>query len=469
LFVYLHMGLDFRIAAPLGWIACVSFLGVILGTQYEGWLKRDLYSIVEILVANTLVMLNARDHELSNRRFFRANKVVLRQREQEAELQKRLNLASRQEAVGRLAGGVAHDFNNLLQVISGAAQNAMESGPSAGPLADQLRLIHKTAQSGGALSRQLLAFSREGSVSRAPLDLHELIERNTEIFRRVFSSAISIETSLLAPQGWVSGDMGMLEQVLLNLVLNARDAMPDGGKITVSTAIETPTLEFMHVHPGAKAEPYLVMSMADTGTGISPEAIERIFEPFFTTKELGRGAGLGLSSAYGILQLHDGTIDVRSEVGKGTTFRVFLPLLPASEVPQPSVEVDVVPPGTETLLVVEDNPDLCWVLCEMLQSHGYRVISALDGEQGLTAFRENQRAIHLAILDVMLPRMGGYELFGRIRAIRPGLPVIFTSGYTGSALDRPPPGGEKAPLLRKPYKNEILYRLIREQLDGKKG
>ncbi|HUJ75353.1 MAG TPA: ATP-binding protein, partial [bacterium] len=264
----------------------------------------------------------------------------------------------------------------------------------------------------------------------------------------------------------VLGDPGMLEQVLVNLCLNARDAMAKGGKLTVATAVESPSTEFRQVRPWAKAEAYAVLTVSDTGHGITPHVQEHIFEPFFTTKDVGKGTGLGLSIVYGILQQHAGMVELTSRPGVGTSFYVYLPLAqPEQPATAPESSRDPAPGGAETILVVEDNPDLCAILTELLESRGYRVLAAQDGQEGLKTYTEHRAVIRLAILDSMMPKIGGLELFRRLREENPALPVIISSGYTATAPEAPLAALQDVPLLRKPYQIDALFRLVRQQLD----
>ncbi|MEM9456936.1 MAG: PAS domain S-box protein [Myxococcota bacterium] len=382
----------------------------------------------------------------------------------ERELEQQLRQSQKMDAVGQLAGGVAHDFNNLMQAVLGNVHFARSSESDA-ELQTYLDEIEAAADRATQLTKQLLTFSRRRTLEKSRVDLNELVRDLTKLLRRVIPENIAMDFIAGHDVANVDVDRTQLEQVVMNLCLNARDAMRTGGKITIETENVLIDGAFVEVHPWAKPGRYVLVSVTDTGTGISPEVRERIFEPFYTTKAPGEGTGLGLAVVYGIVEQHGGLVHVYSELGQGTAFKIYLPvtLRPASKVGTklgPRAQG-----GAETVLVAEDEELVRRVVVHVLKRAGYRVLSADSGTRALELFREN-RDIDLVLLDVVMPDISGPETYERIAKECPALPVIFSSGYSDpSRFTHAIPEGR--PLVEKPYKPETILAEVRRVLDSK--
>jgi signal transduction histidine kinase len=377
-----------------------------------------------------------------------------------------LRHSQKMEAVGRLAGGVAHDFNNLLTVITGRGQLLLARLHPADPVYRDVELIHKTAQRAAGLTHQLLAFSRKQVLQPRVVDLNALVGGMGTMLRRLIGEDIELVMEL-TPGVWpVKTDPGQIEQVVLNLVVNARDAMPGGGTLTLGTANAGPDGAFVLRHPGATVGAHVVLTVRDTGCGMDAETQAHIFEPFFTTKRVG-GTGLGLSIVYGIVKQHQGHIGVESAVGEGTQFRIYLPRAP--EEPEPVEEgraAVATPSGTETVLVVEDEAEVRALTCEVLEAKGYHVLEAADGRAALEVCRRHGGPIHLLLTDVVMPRMSGRELADQVAAVRPETRVLYVSGYTDDALGHRGVLDPGVVLLQKPFTPARLVERVREVLDS---
>ena len=358
--------------------------------------------------------------------------------EQRAELESQLRQAQKMEAVGQLAGGVAHDFNNLLCVINGRAQLILNRLPPGDPLCKPIELIYKTGERAANLTRQLLAFSRRQVLELKVLDLNAVINDLENMLRRLIREDIALTTVLDPALGRIKADPGQMEQVLVNLVVNARDAMSKGGTLTIETAnAELSELNDASCrgHAGLKPGPYIMLAVSDTGCGMDDNVKAHLYEPFFTTKEPGKGTGLGLATVFGIVKQSLGNIYAESELGKGTTFKVYLPrtkqVRRAVSGPVPRLTTH----GTETILVVEDDESVRDLTREILQSNGYTVRLACNGIEALSMCEKASHAIHLVISDVIMPKMSGTDLIARLRQIRPQIKVLFMSGYTDMMID----------------------------------
>jgi PAS domain S-box-containing protein len=384
---------------------------------------------------------------------------ILREREQA------LRHAQRMEAVGRLAGGVAHDFNNLLTVILGNLDLVLEGQVPADATRGLLEDVRRAGQRAANLTRQLLSFSRRQPIAPRRLDLNAVVADLESILRRVIGEHIVLVIDPRPGLGPVFADPGQVEQVLMNLCVNARDAMPKGGTLTVSTAEEE--VGPSRVPADAEGVPgrYIVLTVADTGCGMDAETRARLFEPFFTTKEVGKGTGLGLATVYGIVRLAGGWVTVDSRPEEGATFRVYLPRAEGpAEVPRDQSPA-ARPRGAETLLLVEDEPALRDLAKRVLEGRGYTVLAAPDGEAGLRAARIFSGPIDLLVTDLVMPRMNGRQLAKELKVERPGIRVLFMSGYTDSVLGGLgsfDPGDE---LLDKPFLPDQLASTVREVLD----
>jgi PAS domain S-box-containing protein len=388
--------------------------------------------------------------------------------EEKALLQEQLRQSQKMESIGLLAGGIAHDFNNLLTVIKGYGQLSLLKLKGDNPLKRNLEEIQKGADRAANLTRQLLAFGRRQVMEMKVLNLNTLLLELKEMLRRVIGEDIELITRLSEDLGRVKTDPGQFEQVILNLAVNARDAMPAGGKLTIETANVEMDEAYARSHIGVKPGPYAMLAISDTGSGMTPEVKGRVFEPFFTTKEKGRGTGLGLSTVYGIIKQSQGNIWVYSEPGRGTTFKIYLPRV-EEEVSflHKRRESEFPKPGNETILLVEDEPSLRNLAAQILREQGYHVLEASDGEEALRLTEDlPENKIHLVLTDVVMPQMGGKELAERIKALRPEVKVLFTSGYTGDTIAHHGILEPDIAFLQKPFSPVTLARKVREALDG---
>jgi two-component system cell cycle sensor histidine kinase/response regulator CckA len=392
--------------------------------------------------------------------------AVVRDTTAQHNLAEQLRQAQKMEAVGRLAGGIAHDFNNMLAVVQ-AQVGLLEVDPRLPPsLQEDILEIHAAAERAAGLTKQLLTFSRRQVRRPVDLDVSETVSATTRLLRRVLGEDVVLETRFAAGLPAIHADPGMIEQVLMNFAVNARDAMPAGGRLTISLeSVDEPPARALPP-PGAQPGPHVCLSVADTGTGISPEVLPRIFEPFFTTKAAGRGTGLGLATVLAIVEQHHGWIDIHSVVGQGTVFRVYFPAVqPAPAPPSPSAPPDL-PRGHETILLVEDDPAVRMTTRKVLQRLGYRVLDADSGAAALQLWTQHHQEIQLLLTDVVMPGMSGYELSGALRAINPKLRVLYSSGYDpqvsaeGEAIDA------QTPRLEKPFAMAELATAIRAALGG---
>jgi two-component system, cell cycle sensor histidine kinase and response regulator CckA len=376
--------------------------------------------------------------------------------------------AQKMEAVGQLAGGVAHDFNNLLTVILGYTDMlAAKLDPESLELRD-LDEIRKAGQRAATLTRQLLAFSRRQVLERKVLDVNTLTLHTENMLRRLIGEDVQIVTVLDPALRRVFADAGQLEQVIMNLAVNARDAMPRGGKLTIETANVELDEVYARQHGPVKAGSYVMIAVSDTGVGMNSDTLAHMFEPFFTTKERGKGTGLGLATVYGIVKQSGGYIWVYSEVGKGTTFKTYLPLVEEGEdaATVPAVEPAAALAGSETVLLVEDEESVRSLSRSILKRYGYTVLEAGSGKDGLDVARNYPLPIHLLLTDVVMPEMGGTDLASRLETLRPGVRVLYMSGYTDDAVFRHGLLEKGRVFLQKPFTPENLARKVREALAG---
>jgi len=385
----------------------------------------------------------------------------------EVDLARQLHQVQRLEAVGQLAGGVAHDFNNLLTIISGNAELALGDLPPQDPTAEALCEIMEASRRAAGLTRQLLAFSRKQILQPRVLDLNVLVAGTEKMLRRLIGEDVALHTQLQPNLGVIKADPGQLEQILMNLAVNARDAMPQGGELTFETENvdihETyPGLGGVQVHSGR----YVRLTVADTGQGIDEEARSHIFEPFFTTKEKGKGTGLGLSTVYGIVKQSGGYIWVESEPGKGTSFMVYFPQVDsAPEQLRPHTTASVTG-GGETILVVEDDSNLLKLAGSILKRGGYDVLTAGNGAEALQLLEAHPQTIHLLVTDVVMPGMSGRVLSDRMRTLRSAIRVLYTSGYTDDSIVHHGVLEAGTNLLEKPYSQNALLGAVRRVLDS---
>jgi len=378
-------------------------------------------------------------------------------------LQEQLIQAQKMEAVGRLAGGIAHDFNNLLSAILGYGDLMLPKlhDPT---LRAKLMEIRKAAERAAALTRQLLAFSRKQVLVPEVVVVGTLISDLSKMLRRLIGEDIELVAEAPARPAFVRVDPGQLEQVLMNLAVNARDAMPRGGRLTIEVASVEPDEAFRRAHPDAPAGPQVVISVTDTGVGMDPEVRAHLFEPFFTTKERGKGTGLGLATVYGIVKQSGGHVEVDSAPGRGTTFRVFLPAAEA-QLPGPSPSLETVVGGSETVLIVEDEAALRSLGQEILRDQGYKVLAAGSGGEALELARFHKAPIHLLVTDVVMPGMDGPELASHLLPLHPEARCLYMSGYTDDAILRRGVLEEGMPFLQKPFTIDAFALKVREVLD----
>jgi two-component system cell cycle sensor histidine kinase/response regulator CckA len=397
------------------------------------------------------------------------NQDVSQQRAAEEALQRseeQLRQAQKMEAVGQLAGGIAHDFNNLLTAILSYCDLLLQEVRQGDPLRSDVEQIRQAGQRAAGLTRQLLAFSRRQVLQPKVLSLNSIVSDTDGMLRRLIGADITLDISYDPGLWYVLADPGQIEQVLVNLVVNARDAMPQGGRLAISTVNREFTTDSPARPNGMRAGSYVALEVSDTGVGIDPANHARIFEPFFTTKEPGKGTGLGLSTVYGIVQQSGGHVTVDSAAGRGATFAVYLPRHVGSEpAPAPKQDRRKLPGGTETLLLVEDEAAVRSSARRLLERQGYHVLEARHGADALRIVEESSRPIDLVVTDLVMPEMGGKELAERLRTHRPGLKVLFMSGYTEKVITA---GGVMPPntgFVEKPFTVEQLMRRLREILD----
>jgi PAS domain S-box-containing protein len=388
-----------------------------------------------------------------------------RSEEQQRSLEAQLSQAQKMESVGRLAGGVAHDFNNLLMVILGYAEMALsDSGGLPPELRGQVEEIQKGGERARDLTRQLLAFGRKQTLQMKVLDLNEVVLGFEKMLGRLIGEDIQVQTALDFGIGKVEADAAQIEQVLLNLAVNARDAMPNGGRFTVETADVVLDDEYAAMHPEVEPGAYVMLAVSDTGCGMNAETLRMVFEPFFTTKGPGKGTGLGLAMVYGIVRQHRGSISVYSEVGFGTTFKIYLPRTAQAGQTECAAPPNAVPiRGTQTILVVEDDPAVRQLTHRMLAKLGYDVIVAESGHDAVRMAGERD-AIHLLLTDVIMPGMSGREVFTRVSALHQGIRVLYMSGYTADVIAHHGILDAGISLLRKPFTAQSLAEKVGEVL-----
>jgi PAS domain S-box-containing protein len=383
-------------------------------------------------------------------------------------LEAQLRQSQRMEAIGRLAGGVAHDFNNLLTVITGRGELVRDHLGTDDPRRRDVELILETAERAASLTRQLLAFSRKQVLAPRVLDLNTVVIETEQMLRRLLGEDINLVTRLDPAGGRVEADPGQIAQVIMNLAVNARDAMPEGGTLTIETghvdldeaAVRNHGLD---VRPGA----HVLLAVSDTGVGMDAETRAHLFEPFFTTKEQSKGTGLGLSTIYGIIKQSGGHVWVYSEPGHGTTFKIYLPRVEAP-VGLPSAKAAPSPPrgGTETIVVVEDEEHVRALVCQILDGRGYTVLDARNGHEALDLCARHQGPIHLMVTDVVMPLMSGRDLAERVVRTRPELKILYVSGYTDNVIAHHGVLKKGFALVQKPFTAETLARKVREVLDA---
>jgi signal transduction histidine kinase len=399
---------------------------------------------------------------LENARLFQQVQVASEEvsRANEALLQ-----AQKMDAIGRLAGGVAHDFNNLLTIVHGRSEILLRRLQLDDKSRQDLELIQRTARRAATLTQQLLAFSRKQVLQPKILGLNAVVTELAVMLRRLIGEDINLAIVPGAGLDRVKADPGQLEQVLMNLAVNARDAMPQGGRLVIETATVELGEAFVRERPGARPGPHVRLSVTDEGAGMTPEVQARMFEPFFTTKETGRGTGLGLSTVYGIVKQHNGYIDVRSAPGEGTVFEIYLPRVDTEAIVETEEGTAGAPRGSETILLVEDEDEVRELAREILEMNGYTVLAAPHGPDALRVCRHHQGPIHLLLSDVVMPQMSGRELARQLAAVRPDTKVAYMSGYTDDALGHHGVLDPDVVLLPKPFTPDSLLAGVRRALD----
>ncbi len=383
-------------------------------------------------------------------------------------LEQQLTHSLKMEAIGRLAGGVAHDFNNVITVVSGYGHMILDSVQNDPDLREAAEEVLKAASRAAALANQLLTFSRHQIIQPTALEINALVRDMERMLGRVIGEQIDLQVVVRPEVGLVRADVGQIEQVLMNLVVNARDAMPGGGTLTVETANVVLDENYSRTHSGVGPGNYVMLAVSDTGTGMDPETKSHIFEPFFTTKERGKGTGLGLSIVYGIVKQHGGDIWVYSEPEKGTTFKIYLPQVAAGSAA--GVAEDTAPQGVfgdETVLLVEDEPGVRKLVRGILEQYGYIVLEAGSGRQALELEAGHESRIDLLLTDVVLPEMSGRDVADALATSRPGIKVLYLSGYTDHVVIDRGVLAAGASFLQKPFTPEVLARKIREVLDDR--
>jgi PAS domain S-box-containing protein len=423
--------------------------------------KKDL-SIIDVDVHTTDLTIEGRHLRLA------ALNDITEQRRVAAEMEE----TQRMEAIGRLAGGVSHDFNNLLTVIEASTEFLLTDSAAEGPLREDVELIRNAAREAAALTRQLLTFSRRQVLAPTVLDVNAFVPETTKMLMRLLGARVTIRTLLEPALGQVRLDPGQVQQILVNLAVNARDAMPHGGTITIETENVS-----VHADPDARhfgeAEPpgdFVVLRVTDTGVGMDATTRARIFEPFFTTKERGKGTGLGLATVYGIVQQSGGTIRVRSAIGEGSSFEIRLPRVWASLDSERSIRANEArSPGTESVLIAEDDEVVRRLLVRILRGEGYRVVDAANAAEAIRLSAAETAPIDLLLTDIVMPGISGPELARRLREHRPSLQVLFVSGYVEDDETRDDALQSGDALLQKPFGNKELALAVRRALDVRRA
>jgi len=383
-------------------------------------------------------------------------------------LEVQLRQAQKMEAIGQLASGVAHDFNNILTIIQGYTQLVIAMQSDNAPVRDSLEKVVSASQRAAQLTRQLLTFSRKQIAQPKALDLNQVVTNVTAMLRPLLGEQVRLHWQPADTLPAIEGDAGMLEQVLVNLAVNARDAMTNGGDLFISTFTCEIDASYLQYRPLATAGCFVCLQVSDSGCGMDAATLDRLFEPFFTTKGVGKGTGLGLATAYGIVKQHHGWIEVVSQVGVGTTFKIFLPAArsPASPT-EDGGDVVSVRGGHELILVVEDEPVLREMVIKILRNFGYQILEATHGREALTVWQNAPRKPKLLLTDMMMPEgMNGWELAECLRADAPGLKVVYTSGYSPELFSGSLPACERANFLPKPFHPHALAKTVRQRLDN---
>jgi len=394
--------------------------------------------------------------------------TIARDTRERLRLEEQLRQAQKMEAVGRLAGGVAHDFNNLLCIITGYSALVLDGLQADEPLREFVGEISKATDRASSLTQQLLAFSRKQMLVPRVLNLNTLLSDLDKMLRPLLGEDVDLSLSLGEGLHPIKADQNQIEQILMNLAVNARDAMPRGGRLSIATANVALDAEALRDSSGIAPGDFVRLEVSDTGCGMDREVLGHLFEPFFTTKEQGKGTGLGLATVFGIVKQSGGHIQVKSAPGQGTTFRIYLPAFQQPESAESAAPAASAAPrgGEETLLVVEDEDGLRSLAIHTLRQRGYHILEASDGEEALEVSRRYAKPIHLLVSDVVMPRLSGRDLAARLVVERPELKILFMSGFTDSALFRHGILSGEVECLLKPFAPKDLAQKVREVLDG---
>ncbi len=425
------------------------------GGHYEIELLRKNGRIVNVEACGASCKFQGRDARI----------VAIKDITDQKKLQEQLRQAQKMESIGHLAGGVAHDFNNILSAIVGYAHLTLMKLKEDDPLRMNIEHILNASDKAANLTQSLLAFSRKQLIVPKPVRINSIVFNMKKILDRIIGEDIDFKVIPAVNDLIIKVDKGQIEHALMNLATNARDAMPDGGSLTITTEEVDIDDKFIHMHQEGRIGKYAVITISDTGTGMDENTKGNIFEPFFTTKEVGKGTGLGLAMVYGTIKQHNGFINVYSEPGKGTTFKIYLPLAESGVQHKEKEEVTSVSSGNETVLLIEDDQAVRRSIKALLEEFGYKVIEAADGDQAITLFRKNKDFLQLVISDVIMPRQSGKEVYDELKKIRPDIKVLFISGYSADILTKKGIAGEGINFISKPIHPEIFFRKIREILD----
>ncbi len=473
-FVHVNDALCSFIGRPreelLGWADRPDVIGVPFWEQEEEVFNSGKESLTEDTIHDghgTTRTIMTKKSLLTDKSGNKQVVGVLRDITEYKRLEAQFLQSQKMEAIGVLAGGVAHDFNNLLNVINGYTELILDELEVSHPLRKDVEHIWDAGQRAATLTSQLLAFSRKQIMQPEIFDLKQVIHNMSAMLRRVIGEDIEIISRTYPDPIVINADPGKIQQVVMNLVVNARDAMPNGGKLTIETSCVDFGAGYIKDHAVAKPGPYAMLAISDTGTGMDAATQARVFEPFFTTKAKGKGTGLGMSTVYGIVKQSDGFVWVYSELGKGTTVKIYFPRV-TSQISAAHLETRSAPGsrGTETVLIVEDERAVRALASRILQERGYHVLEAADGAEGLRIAQEYMKEIHLVLTDVVMPGIGGRALISRLEEIRPGIKALFISGYTDNAIVHHGILDSGVAFLQKPFSVDGLLRKVREVLSA---
>ena len=405
---------------------------------------------------------------LMRRKIYEAYQNLEKQTSEQIKLERQLQQAQKMESIGRLAGGVAHDFNNVLSVIIGYSELLLNQIPPDDPIYGKIKAIYDAGSKASALTRQLLAFSRKQLLERKVISLNTIIKDFLKIFAKIVGEDIVFTTYLSPESCTVEADPGQIEQILMNLIINAKDAMPNGGEIIIETAVVQLDESYIEKHMEVKPGQYVLLSISDTGEGMDENVKSKIFDPFFTTKEQGKGTGLGLATVYGIVKQHDGYIYVYSEKNKGTTFKIYLPACHKNvEETERKYFTGALLQGNHTILIVDDNPSIRELIVETLKPLGYHCLQAASGKEAIDLLQKYKGEVHLLLTDVVMPHMNGKELAETIKKERPDIKVIFMSGYTENIITHHGVLDKGINYISKPITPVALTQKIKSALNEK--